>query len=84
MSRNTLRNLFGVKGRCHEIFDFHESVSPKPLSVLLGQYRIFQKFVEIFELKVHQACGKWKTIFNQKSFKYFVLTPLEFWVVDLS
>ncbi len=36
----------GLKGQCHEIFDFsffHESVSPKLLSIPLGQFRIFSK-----------------------------------------
>jgi hypothetical protein len=35
-----------LKGQCHEIFDFwffHESVSPKPVSVPLGPFRIFLK-----------------------------------------
>ncbi len=35
-----------LKGQCHEIFDFwffHESVSPKPLSIQLGQFLIFSK-----------------------------------------
>ncbi len=35
-----------LKGQCHEIFAsgfFHESVSPKPLSIPLGPFRIFSK-----------------------------------------
>ncbi len=35
-----------LKGQCHEIFDFkffHESVSPKPLSIPLGPFRICSK-----------------------------------------
>jgi hypothetical protein len=43
-----------LKGQCHEIFDFfdfrffasgffHGSVSPKPLSIQLGSFRIFSK-----------------------------------------
>ncbi len=35
-----------LKGQCHEIFCFwffHESVSPKPLSIPLGPFRIFSK-----------------------------------------
>jgi hypothetical protein len=35
-----------VKGQCHEIFDFwffHESVSPKPLSIPLRPFQIFSK-----------------------------------------
>jgi hypothetical protein len=40
-----------LKGQCHKIFDlrlFHESVSPKPLSIPLRTLRIFRKFAEIF------------------------------------
>jgi hypothetical protein len=36
----------GLKGQCHEIFDFwffYESVSPKPLSIPLGSFWIFSK-----------------------------------------
>ncbi len=35
-----------LKGQCHEIFAsgfFHESVSPKPLSIPVGPFRIFKK-----------------------------------------
>jgi hypothetical protein len=35
-----------LKGQCHEIFDFcffHESVSPQPLSIPIGPFRIFSK-----------------------------------------
>jgi hypothetical protein len=35
-----------LKGQCHEIFAsgfFYESVSPKPLSIPLGPFRIFSK-----------------------------------------
>ncbi len=38
--------VFHLKGQCHEIFAsgfFHESVSPKPLSIPLGPFRIFSK-----------------------------------------
>ncbi len=66
-----------LKGQCHKIFDFwfyHESVSPKPLSVLLGPFWIFLKI-----------CGDIRSsrcttsvvdkIFNQKNFNSFVWTP---------
>ncbi len=51
--RNTDQNheKLYLKGQCHEIFAsgfFHESVSPKPLSIPLGPFRIFRKFAEIF------------------------------------
>ena len=42
-------NSHDLKGQCHENFCFwlfHESVSPKPLSIPLGPFRIF--FGEIF------------------------------------
>jgi hypothetical protein len=35
-----------LKGQCHEIFAsgfFHESVSPQPQSIPLGQFQIFSK-----------------------------------------
>jgi hypothetical protein len=38
-----------LKGQCLEIFDFrffHESVSPKPLSIPLGPFRIIYKIRE--------------------------------------
>ncbi len=41
----------GLNGQCHEIFDFrffYELVSPKTLSVLLGPFRFFRKFLEVF------------------------------------
>ncbi len=40
-----------LKGQCHKIFDFrffHESVSPKHLSIPLGPFRFLRKFAEIF------------------------------------
>jgi hypothetical protein len=43
--------IAALKGQRHEIFGFwfcHESVSPKPLSIPLGPFRIFRKFAEIF------------------------------------
>ncbi len=75
------------KGQCHKIFDlrfsrffasgfFHESVSPKPLSLPLGSFRIFSKIGgDYYQLKVHHRC-RWHwlqmaKIFNQKSFNYF-------------
>jgi hypothetical protein len=60
---------------------FHESVSPKALSIPLGPFQIFSKIAEIFAVQsaptsVVDTCGKWKKIFNQKYFNYFVWTPL--------
>jgi hypothetical protein len=41
-----LNNSLVLKGQCYEIFAFgffHESVSPKPLSIPLGPFRFFLK-----------------------------------------
>jgi hypothetical protein len=39
-----VQQVLRLKGQCHEIFDFcfffHESVSPKPLSIPLGPFQI--------------------------------------------
>ncbi len=46
MVKGCLRGEEGLKGQCHEIFDFsffYESVSPKPLSLPLWSFRIFSK-----------------------------------------
>ncbi len=53
-----------LKGQCHEIFDcrfFHESVSPKPLSIPLGSFQICLKFAKIFTTQgeVHHRCRRW-------------------------
>jgi hypothetical protein len=53
-----------LKGQCHEIFDFwffHESVSPKPLSIPLGPFRIFSKiFGDIHSSRWTTGLVKWK------------------------
>jgi hypothetical protein len=60
---------------------FNESVSPKPLSIPVGLFQIFQK------IRWDICSSKWTTgvlwhrwqmekIFNQKNFNYFVWTPL--------
>jgi hypothetical protein len=44
------------KGHCHEIFNlmfFHESVSPKPLSIPLSRLEFFQKYSRYSQLKLH-------------------------------
>ncbi len=75
-----------LMGQCHEIFDvkffFHESVSPKPLSIIL--VRIFSKILRDIRSSRctpgPRCCWhRWQTeqIFNQNSFYYFVLTPLD-------
>jgi hypothetical protein len=64
-----------LKGQFHEIFDFRLFSwinFLQALSISLGLFRIFS------QLKV--ANGKWKMqmekILHQKSFNYFVWTPL--------
>jgi hypothetical protein len=56
---------------------FHESVSPKPLSIPLGPFQTCSKIAEIqyLQLKVHHR-RQMKKIYNKKSFKYFFFTPL--------
>jgi hypothetical protein len=44
-------DLCQLNVQCHGILTcgfFHESVSPKPLNILLGPFQIFFKFVEVF------------------------------------
>jgi hypothetical protein len=75
-------------GRGHE-FGFpysmysHETVSPKPLSILLGPFQIFSKILRYicssrYTTHVIDTGGKWKksSIRKVKSFNYFVWTPL--------
>jgi hypothetical protein len=53
-----------LKGQCHEVFDFsffHESVSPKPLSIPQGPFQIFFENLEIFTAQgALDTGGKWK------------------------
>jgi hypothetical protein len=63
-----------LKGQCHEIFDFwffHESVSPKPPSILLGPFRIFLKICgdTVFAAQGAPPGGKWKK-------SSIIMTPL--------
>jgi hypothetical protein len=57
-----------LKGQSHEIFDFgffHESVSPKTLSIPLGSFRIlFENSQRYLQLKMHSQMEK---IFSYKS-----------------
>ncbi len=52
-----------LKGQCHEIFDFkffHESVSPKPLSIPFGPFEFFLKDLRKYsQLKVHHQRRRW-------------------------
>jgi hypothetical protein len=72
-----------LKGQCHEIFDFwffHESVSPKNLSIPLRPFRIFSKIRGDIRgsrctTGVNDTGGMEK-IFNQKNFNNFVWAPL--------
>ncbi len=73
-----------LKGQCHEIFDFrffHESVSPKHLSIPLRPFRNFSKILGGIRgsrctTGVNDTGGKWKKTFKQKTFSYFVWAPL--------
>ncbi len=62
---------------------FQESVSPKPLSIPLGQFQIFSKVAERGDIHssrcttgVVDAGGKWKKVFKLKYYNY--------WVVELT
>jgi hypothetical protein len=73
-----------LKGQCHEIFDFwffHESVSPKHLSIPLWPVRIFFENSRSYSrLKVHHRCQRhrWQMEknFKQKNFNNFVWAPM--------
>jgi hypothetical protein len=57
----------GLKGQCHEIFAldfFMNHLSPKPLKITQGSFRIFlRKFAEIFAMKVHHQYQRhWQQI----------------------
>jgi hypothetical protein len=73
-----------LKGQCHEIFDFcfffHESVSPKPLSIPIEPFRIFSKILGDIRSSrcTTGARHRWQMakIFKLKIFNYFVWTPL--------
>ncbi len=60
---------------------FHESVSPKPLSIPIEPFQIFFKNSRRYsQLKVHHRCHwhwwQMAKIFKLKNFNYFVWTPL--------
>ncbi len=79
----------GLKGQCHEIFDFrffHESVSPKPLSIPIGCVKFFWKFTEIFAAQGASPCcrptsRKWK---KSSVRKVFIILFEHLWVVELT
>jgi hypothetical protein len=76
-----------LKGQCHEIFDFmffHESVSSKPLSISLGPFLLFQKFVEIFAAQGAPPMsfgGKWK---KYPIRKVFIVLFGHLWVIEFT
>ncbi len=63
-----------LKGQCHEIFCFWfflEPVSPKPLIISLGLFRIFSKIrgdirSSRFATGVNDTGGKWKKPSSRK------------------
>ncbi len=78
--------LKGTVPRDSEFRFYHESVSPKPLSIPLGHFRyFFQKFSEIFVAQGAPPVSwhRWhmEKIFNQKSFNYFFR---HLWVLELT
>ncbi len=78
-----------LKGQCHEIFCFClflESVSPKPLIITLGLFRIFSKFRgDIrslrFATSVNDTCGKWQKLSSRK---ILIILFGHLWVVELT
>jgi hypothetical protein len=73
--------FFPYKGIVSRDFHFHESVSPKPLSIPLGLFRIFLKIRgDIHSARctigVIDTGSKWKKSSVIKSFHFFVWTPL--------
>jgi hypothetical protein len=73
LQQSCVAKYIELKGQCHEIFDFrffHESASPKPLSLPLGLFRIFSKNCGDISSSKYTI-----SVFNQKSFNYF-FTPL--------
>ncbi len=69
-----------IKGQCHELFDlrfFHESVPPQSSECSIGAIsNFFENFMRYLLLKVHHQWQMEKIFINQKSFNYFVQTPL--------
>jgi hypothetical protein len=60
---------------------FLESVSPKPLIITLGLFRIFSKIrgdirSSRFATGVNDTGGKWQKLLSRKIFNNFVWTPL--------
>jgi hypothetical protein len=80
--------MTGLKGQCHEIFDFmffHKSVSSKPLSIPLKAFRIFENSRRYSQLNVHHRL-RWQMekIFNQKSFHYLLISVVASWFANKS
>jgi hypothetical protein len=65
----------GLKGQGHEVFDFRFPQSP--LVSHKGQFKFFWKYAEKCTAQGAPPCQRqMEKIFNQKSFKYLVWTPL--------
>jgi hypothetical protein len=77
------------KGQCHEIFYFwffHESVSPKPLSIPLGPFQIFPKICGDIRSSrcstgVNDTGGKWK---KSSIIKVLIILFGHLWEVELT
>jgi hypothetical protein len=71
--------LYPLKGQCNEIFAsgfFHESVSPKPLSIPLGPFQIFLKIrgdirSSRLTIGISDTGGKFATGINGTSGKFY-------------
>ncbi len=82
-----------LKGQCHKILDFwffYESVSPKPLSIPLAQFRIFSKIRRNIRSSRCTTCvvdtgGKWKKSSIIKAliilFRYLWEVELTYWYI---
>jgi hypothetical protein len=72
--------LLALKGTVSRDFRpgfFHESVSPKPLSIPLGPFRIFSKIAKIFAAQV----GIWK---KSSIIKVLIILFGHLWEVELT
>jgi hypothetical protein len=72
--------------RCSTSGFFHESVSPKPMSIPLGPFRIFSKIrVDISQLKVHhrRRLHRWQ-IKKSSIIKVLFILFGHLWEVELT
>ncbi len=72
------------KGQCQEFF--YESVSPKPLSIPVGPFRIILKIRRYSQIKMHHWCQLhwWQMEKNLQSEIFFIILFGYLWVVELT